>query len=72
MAYEKQIKNKVSAEDKILIKQMLLGPFRAEWRDSKGKVDNTDPTIARRTGYSISKIKYVTDEILEDHINSKK
>lgn len=56
---------RITPEHKILIKQMFLGPFLAEWRDANGKVDNSAPTIAKRLGYSVNKVHYHINKVVD-------
>lgn len=62
----------ITPDDKELIKAMLLGPFLPEWKDKRGRIDNSDPTIAMRTGYSKEKISALTKELMTDHIHKSR
>lgn len=40
----------LSEDDKYNILEMFWGPYKEEWKDNKGVVDNRDSTIAKRLG----------------------
>lgn len=62
----------ITPDDKELIKAMLLGPFLPEWKDKRGRIDNSDPTIAKRTGYPERRISTLTQQIMQDHVHKSR
>lgn len=73
MAKSKELRKKrkdayfISDENKQLIKEMLFGPYRNEWRDSSGIVINDDITISERLGIPRKTIANFTSELDRIH-----
>ena len=43
-------KASLTYEDKEIIRTMFWGPYKEEWKDKEGVVDNSDRAIANRLG----------------------
>lgn len=50
------------------IKEMFLGPYKDEWRDKNGIVDNTDVTIARRLKLPFHAVSFHTNRLCHELI----
>ena len=46
---------------------MFFGPYKQEWKDEKGFVDNTDATIARRLKVSERVVCSFINKIVKEH-----
>ena len=55
-------------EQKELVWRMFFGPYKEEWRDANGIVDNKDTTIAERTGLSYKSVLNYIAMRLKDHM----
>lgn len=49
------------------ITEMFFGPYRPEWYNQKGIVDNTDVVIAKRLGVDSGFVAFHTNKISEEH-----
>lgn len=58
---------KLGPEEKEMIYQMFFGPFKDEWRDRGGLVDNSDIAIANRLNLSLQQVSGYIALILEKH-----
>jgi hypothetical protein len=54
-------------EDKKNIRRMFFGPYKKEWRDVTGQVDNRDDVIAKRLGLPYDNVKRYTIKIDKLH-----
>ena len=59
----------LTKEHKDLIHQMFFGPFKDEWRDEKGFVDNRDDVIAKRLGVSLKAVSHQIEFQLNSHFS---
>lgn len=53
-----------------LIAEMFFGPYKKEWKNLNGIVDNRDSIIAERIGVSISLVCTYTDRISREHMKN--
>jgi hypothetical protein len=60
----------VSSEKILEIKRMFFGPYKPEWKDENGIVDNTDSTIAKRVNLSHGSVAFHTNKLSEEHYNN--
>lgn len=59
----------VSKEKVEEIETMFFGPYKDEWRDFNGIVDNTDETIAMRVGLAVGTTSHVISRLCKKHWN---
>jgi len=57
----------LSEEQEKEIHTMFFGPYKKEWKDKKGIVDNTDSTIAKRMKLETSVVANVITRICKAH-----
>lgn len=48
---------------------MFFGPYKEEWKDKKGIVDNSDSAIAKRMKLSTFIVNYATAKICKEHFD---
>ena len=64
---KKKPAERLSREQQNLAREMFFGPYKPEWRDSEGIVDNRDSTIAKRIGVETGAISAYTEKIATVH-----
>lgn len=57
----------LTEEQKKLIKEMFFGPYKSEWKDKSGIVDNRDAVIAKRINVSKNMVCAYITEISMEH-----
>ena len=57
-------------EQKEMIRRYLFGPFKREWYDKKGILDNRDTTIAEDLNLSLYSVRAYTSKITNKHFNN--
>ena len=60
----------LTTEQKETIKDMFFGPYKEEWKSFDGIVDNTDSTIAKRLGVTMTLVSAHTERICKEHLNN--
>lgn len=58
---------KLTKEQTDLIDEMFWGPYKPEWKDKKGRVENGDGIISRRLGVKECNVSTYTDKISQAH-----
>lgn len=64
--FVRNMQPRLTIEEREMVRCMLLGPFKEEWFNSDGIVDNTDSTIAKRLDLPYSLVALHTCRILKD------
>ena len=59
--------NQISPEILEQIETMFFGPYKPEWKDAKGRVDNSDSAIGKRLNLSSFFVAFHTNKISEAH-----
>ena len=71
MAYVKtgtyKLREVLTPIDKRAIEIMFFGPYIPEWKNEKGIVDNSDPTIAKRIGVEWAAVTTYTAALTRRH-----
>ena len=63
-------KKSLSIDEMKNICTQFFGPYKNEWRDKNGIVDNSDTKIAKRLGLDTDRVSDYTSLILKNHINN--
>lgn len=53
-----------------LVYEMFFGPYKPEWKNEKGIVDNRDCEIAKRMGIETGVVSAYTEKIASIHFTS--
>ena len=58
---------RLTDEQKELVRRYLFGPFKKEWYDEDGVLDNSDRRIAEDLGVPLRCISPLTSKLTEKH-----
>lgn len=68
---DRNMQPRLSIEEVEMVRRMLLGPFKEEWYNFDGIVDNADSTISKRLDLPCSLVALCTNKILKDKENAR-
>lgn len=57
----------LTEEDRIMIELMFWGPYRPEWKNRKGLVENGDETIGKRLSIKTVIVSRYTELLCAEH-----